>query len=236
MKKIFPLLLILLIGSMVSSCVVKSATTAGGKVVDSEKYAARMLGSASTGFIYALVAVEINTNVSSLLIDKTKEKIVSYKSQVAKKLTPGEFIYVIPPRIYNGEKYSFDDDLGRMITNYLAMGKYAIPVTDIKDADYVVVTNIKQSLSKFYGTNYSEISFSILNKMDMPVYVASIRVESKSDRNFWYFPAKKAMPVAKLTIKGLAHIMAEGLPEAHGDVSKLVKYARSLTEKKSEEN
>jgi len=190
----------------------------------------------TAGYTYMLLAIELNTNMSSLLIDKTKEKIVSYQSQVARKLTPGSFFFVIPPKVTNGETFVYDDEMGRMIRNYLTLGKYGIPVSNPMDAEYIIVINVKESLSKTYGLNYSEISFSINDKLDTPVYLASIRVESKSDRNFWYYATKKAKPVTELTMKGMTHIMAEGLPDAHGDTSALVAYAKSLTDKDKKEN
>jgi len=190
--------------------------------------------SPTTGYAYILIALEINSNISSLVIDKTKEKIVAYDSQVVKKLVPGSFFYVIPPKVSNGETFVFNEEMGSMIRNYLTMMKYGIPVSNPQDAEYIVVTNIRESLSKTYGLNYSEVSLSIMDKFDIPVYMASVRVESKSDRNFWYYATKKAKPVKQLTMKGLTRIMAEGLPDAHGEESVLVAYAKKKVEEYKE--
>jgi hypothetical protein len=189
----------------------------------------------STGYLLLLAVLEINTNMSSLIIDKTKEKVVGYQSHVAKKIEPGKFLYVIPPKITNGETYVFDEEMGRAIRNFLAIGKYGIPVTRFQDAEYIVVTNIDESLSKRYGTNYSEVNLSIVDKMDIPVYAASVRVESKSDRNFWYYPTKEARPVQQLTVKGLGKIMSEGLPEAHGNPLLLASSSENYLEKNGKE-
>lgn len=254
MKKIFPLMIVM---ALVISCApAKTASKAEMAVQPAlepvkhvvqpvtnnlEKFISDTVGLAGDsvekilkptyGYTYLILAVELNSNISSLLIDKTKEKIIGWQSQVATKLTPGNFIFVIPPKIFDGEKYRYDEELGRMIRNYLAVGKYGIPVSNPNDADYIVVTSIRESLSKSYGLNYSEISFSIMDKMDIPAYLASIRVESHSDRNFWYYATKKARPVKELTIKGLTRIMAEGLPDAHGNVNALVAYAKSIGSK-----
>ncbi len=75
----------------------------------------------TSGFTYILLAAEMNANVSSLVIDKTKEKIVDYKSQVSNKLTKGSFFFVIPPKISNGETFVYDEEMGRMIRNYLTL-------------------------------------------------------------------------------------------------------------------
>jgi hypothetical protein len=180
----------------------------------------------SYGYTYFLIALEINSNISSLVIDKTKEKITSYDVQVLKKLKPGSFFFVIPPKVSNGETYEYDEEMGSMIRNYLTVAKYGLPVTDARDAEYIVVTNINESLSKFYGTNYSTVSLSIMDKFDLPIFLADIRVESKSDRNFWYYETKKARPVDQLTMKGLTKIMADGLPKVHGEEGFLTAYAK----------
>lgn len=259
MKKLFPqLILLMFIGASLTSCIASKAEMAVQPALEPvkhvvqpvtnnlEKFASDVAGQIgesaeillkpTAGYTYMLLAIELNSNFSSLLIDKTKEKIVGYQSQVAKKLTPGSFFFVIPPKVTDGETYFYDDDMGRMIRNYLTVGKYGIPVSNPDDAEYIIVTNIRESLSKSYGLNYSEIALSIVDKLDIPAYVATIRVESKSDRNFWYYATKKAKPVKALTMKGMAHIMAEGLPDAHGDVSALVSYAQGLTGKDKKEN
>ena len=190
-------------------------------VVDSKVYAAKKAAgdilTPMNGFILTFLAIEMNTNISSLVIDKTEEKVVGYNSSVMTKMTPGSYFLVLPPRVSNGESFHYDNDMGRMIRNYLAVGKYGIPVSNVSEAEYIVVTNVRESLSKSYGVNYSEVSFSIHNKLDIPVYASAVRVESKSDRNFWYHATKKARPVSKLTVKGITHILAQGLPEAHGE-------------------
>jgi len=243
MKKLFPALMMIALLStgcvakdgikqvmpdQIGSFVEESASVVGeaGKELLKPKY----------GFLYALIAIELNTNASSLFIDKTKEKIVTYQSSVAKKLTPGSFFFVIPPRVSNGETHEYDEDMGRRIRNYLTLAKYGVPVSSPNDAEYIVVTNIRESLSKTYGTNYSEIALSIVDKFDIPAYTAFVRVESKSDRNFWYYATKSAKPVDRLTMKGMTHIMAEGMPKAHGDLSLLQKVAKRFNNKDKVEN
>ncbi|PLX67829.1 MAG: hypothetical protein C0603_06825 [Denitrovibrio sp.] len=254
MKKLFPVLIIMM---MVTGCITTQAETVlltpvkpalnvikpVGKTVESAVsetvgFASDSLGIflKASGFTYILLAAEMNANLSSLVIDKTKEKIVDYKSQVAKKLVPGSFFFVIPPKISNGETFVYDEEMGRMIRNYLTLAKYGVPVSNPADAEYIVVTNVRESLSKTYGLNYSEISLSIVDKLDIPTYAASIRVESKSDRNFWYYATKRAKPVTELTMKGMTHIMAEGMPDAHGDIAALVQYAKKLVGKEEEVN
>ncbi len=247
MKKLFP---ILILAAMITGCAgaltspVESVVAPVTKPLESAvSSSAGFVGDSvsiflkTSGFTYILLAAEMNANVSSLVIDKTKEKIVDYKSQVSNKLTKGSFFFfVIPPKISNGETFVYDEEMGRMIRNYLTLAKYGVPVSNPADAEYIVVTNVRESLSKTYGLNYSEISLSIVDKLDIPTYVASIRVESKSDRNFWYYATKRAKPVKQLTMKGMTHIMANGMPDAHGDVATLVKYAQKVVGKDTKEN
>lgn len=242
MKKLFPVIVLIL---MMAGCIGKPMDVATGiadpykvndflkEKVDLTKDSFKKVIHPSFGYTYMLFAIELNTNASSLIIDKTKEKIVGYNSQVIKKLDSGSFFFVIPPRISNGETFVFDEDMGRMIRNYLTVAKYGIPVSSPMDAEYIVVANIRESLSKTYGVNYSEVSFSIVDKFDSPIYLADIRVESKSDRNFWFYPTKKARPVQKLTMKGITRIMAEGLPEVHGRPHDLVSYTKDLVKNKN---
>jgi len=239
MKKLFPVMLFALLLSGCFSEVGKVLQPAEKAVSGISKSIGKHatihgknLVNPSVGYSMFLIVLEINTNISSLLIDKTKEKIVAHDSIVAKKLAPGSFFYVIPPKIDNGETFYFDEELGRAIRNFLAIGKYGIPVSNVADAEYIVLTNVRESLSKRYGVNYSEVAFSIVDKLDIPVYLASIRVESRSDRNFWYYPTKEAKPVKQLTLKGLSKIMSEDLPNAHGDPLALAKAGKEFTENK----
>ncbi|ADD69241.1 hypothetical protein Dacet_2481 [Denitrovibrio acetiphilus DSM 12809] len=240
MKKLFP---VLILSIFFAGCVDKAVnglahtstprkveTFVDDKVLMAQQSLTKIL-KPSYGYTYMLIAIELNSNASSLIIDKTKEKVISFDSQVVSKLTPGSFFYVIPPKVSDGETFEYNEEFGRMIRNYLTMAKYGVPVSDPEDAEYIVVSTIRESLDKSYGTNYSQITFSIVDKFDYPVYLASIRVESKSDRNFWYFPTKKAKPVRKLTMKGMTKIMAEGLPNVHGDPTSLL----AMVEKKVED-
>ncbi|WP_303851759.1 hypothetical protein [Seleniivibrio woodruffii] len=233
MKKLFPILLAVMV---FAGCSVKNKAvdviennpvTSVGKNVTSRIDSfiiepVTELMRPSSGLLLFAVVLETNTNVSSLLYDKTKEKAEDYAHIVTKKLDHGRFIYVVPPRIIHSDgTYEFNETLHTQIRNFMAAGEYGIPVDRIAQAEYIVVFNAKESFDRNYGTNSSQVNFSIMNKDDTPVYAASLRMESKSDKNFWYYAEKKAMPVRTLTMKGLAYIMANSLPEAHGDRTKL---------------
>ena len=223
----------------------KAGVTTVGNVADETTVVAsdavNQLFTLSTGFLYAIAAVEINTNASSLIIDKTKEKVADYNANTVKTLEPGRFLFVVPPRITASDgSYTFDENMHKLIRNYMAVGKYAIPVDDIKQADYIAVITIKESFVKRYGTNYSVVNFSIMDKFDLPVFASSVRIESSSDKNFWYYSQKDARPVKSLTMKGLSYIMTKALPEAHGDKKTLAaeakKYALAAKEKLTQGN
>lgn len=218
MKKLFPIMLVFLV---LSGCVAKDV---GKAVLKSNPVTEPLieLMKPSSGLLMFAIVLETNTNVSSLLYDKTREKAEDYASIATEKLQHGRFIYVVPPRITHSDgTYEFNDTLKRQIKNFLAAGDYGIPVDTIAQAEYIVVFNAKESFNRNYGTNASQVSLSVMNKLDEPVFAASLRMESKSDKNFWYYSEKTAMPVRTLTMKGLAYLMANSLPEAHGDKSKL---------------
>lgn len=221
MLKIFPLIFLIL---FVSGCagttksVVSAPFNAVGHAASTTVNSAVDVLEPASGYLLFLTVLELKTNVSSLFIDKTRENVAKYNSIVAKKLIPGQFMYFLPPKITSSDgKITYDMEMLRLIRNFMAIGQYGVPVETIKQADYVVVINIKESFNRTYGTNSSEVAFSIMDKMDYPVYAADLRMESKSDRNFWYYPEKPAMPVDQLTMKALSYIMANSLPEANGN-------------------
>lgn len=194
----------------------------------------------STGYGMILASIELNTNASSLFIDKTKEKVADYNVYTVKTLEAGRFLFVVPPRVTKSDgTYYFDEDMHKLIRNYLAIGKYGVPVDDIKQAEYIAVVNINESFEKKRGTNSSVVAFSIMDKFDLPVFASTVRIESSSDSNFWYHSQKDAKPVKGLTMKGLSHIMSKALPEAHGDKKTLAteaaKYAKATKELITEE-
>jgi hypothetical protein len=202
------------------------------KTVDRVSSGIHNLVSLNTGYLMIIASIELNTNASSLFIDKTKEKVAAYNVSSAKTIEPGRFFYVLPPRITQANGiYDFDTDMLRLIRNYMTLGKYGVPVDDIKQAEYIVVVNIKESFEKRYGTNSSSVAFSIMDKLDLPVFAASVRIESASDKNFWYHAQKDARPVKELTMKGLSYIMTKSLPEAHGDKETLAKEASKYTDR-----
>lgn len=242
MVKIFPILLALII---VSGCAgatktvtsaVTAPITAVDKTANATRTAATKVLSPATGYLLFITVLELRTNVSSLFIDKTKENVTLYNSAMTKKLIPGQFLYFMPPRITHSDgTYTFDTEMNRLIRNYMTIGQYGIPVEDVRQADYIVVINIKESFNRNYGTNTSEVAFSIMDKMDYPVYASTVRMESTSDKNFWYYPEKPAMSVDQLTMKALSYIMANSLPEANGDQKAMQSSIESYLAKFSKE-
>lgn len=248
MLKIFPVLILALwlsgcaeaVGSLADTNPVtgtlKAGVTTVGNVAEEAtgiaSDAVTQIFTANTGYFFILASIEVNTNISSLVIDKTKEKVADYDVHTVKTLEPGRFIFVVPPKVTKSDgTFYYDENMHRMIRNYLAIGKYGVPVDDIKQAEYIAVININESFEKRHGTNSSTVAFSIMDKLDLPVFASTVRIESSSDRNFWYYSEKDARPVKGLTMKGLSHIMAKALPEAHGDKKTLmtesVKYAKA---------
>ena len=248
MLKIFPILILMVmlggcadsVGNAVvnnpASNLVKATTKGvyglGKEIVTVTIETTKEAISFNNGYLLVFAAMEANTNFSSLLIDKTKEKIDAYEVTQITPLTPGRFVYVMPVKITSSDgKYRYDEEITRMIRNYMTIGKYAIPVDNIASAEYVTVININESIEKRHGTNTSTVAFSIMNKMDYPMFAATVRVKSSSDRNFWYHSERDARPVKQLTMQGLSYIMAESLPDANGDKETLAKTTKEYVGK-----
>ena len=47
---------------------------------------------------------------------------------------------------------------------------------------------------------------------------SNVVVNSKSDKNFYYYPSKAARPVQELTLLGFEELFKSGLPQAFGIV------------------
>ncbi len=50
------------------------------------------------------------------------------------------------------------------------------------------------------------------------VFHSNVVVNSKSDKNFYYYPSKAARPVQELTLLGFEELFKSGLPQAFGIV------------------
>ncbi|MBQ3033679.1 MAG: hypothetical protein IJD28_04815 [Deferribacterales bacterium] len=201
MKKIIPFVFFIITGCSVP-----------GGMVD----AVNPVNFFETGFYPLLIIAELETNLSSVIIDKTKAKIQDFSVNPYEILPEGSVIYVMPVKITQTSKQSWDTYYSQMIINYIKMNNFAKITDDIETTDYVLFADISESPEVWNGTNYSKINMTIMERNETPVFYTKINVTSKSDKNFYYHPSKSARPVKELTLFGLEEIFREGLPQAFG--------------------
>ena len=168
-----------------------------------------------TGAWQIAMLVEMNTNFSSLLYDKTDAKFESFAVRPF-ALLPENCAYYVMPVIYtdyyNTKRY--DETYSRMIISYLRLNHYGYIVETPEQADYIIVVDVSESPQTVHGKNSSVISLTIMEPDETPVFFTKASVSSKSDSNFYYQPSKSARPVKYLTLKGFERIFHEALPQA----------------------
>lgn len=201
MKKLIPFLFLAVTG----------CTTVGGAVdlINPLKFF-------QTGFYPLVIVAELETNLSSIIIDKTKARVKNFDSRPYEILPENSTIFVMPAVIMRNREKTYDDYYSRMMSNYLKMNNFATPVADIAKADYILRLDIDESTERRIGENFSRIQVTIMEKNESPVFYSTINIISKSDRNFYYYPSKSARPVKELTLYGLEEIFQTGLPQAFG--------------------
>ena len=168
-----------------------------------------------TGAWQIAMLVEMNTNFSSLLYDKTEAKFESFAVRPVTVL-PENCSYYIMPVIYTdpyGTK-RYDDTYSRMIASYLRLNNFGYAAETLEKADYIVVVDVIESPQKSNGKNSSAIALTIMEPDETPVFFTKAFVTSRSDGNFYYQPSKSARPVKYLTLKGFERIFHEALPQA----------------------
>ncbi len=172
----------------------------------------------TTGFYPLLIIGELEANLSSLVIDKTKAKVADFKVSPFEVLPEKSLIYVMPTAVTKHYHKEYDTYYSSLIGRYLQMNNFAIVTSDIEKADFVLITTISETPDRTIGTNASVISMSIMEKDERPVFHSNIIVTSKSDKNFSYRPTRTARPVTELTLLGFEEIFKDGLPQAFGVV------------------
>jgi len=170
-----------------------------------------------TGFYPLLIITEIEVGFSSLLIDKTKAKVQSVSINPYEILPEDSTIYIMPSSITVSRKKTYDEYYSNMIKSYFMINNYAIPVTDIESADYILRTDITESFESLRGTNSSVLQITIMEQNEQPVFFSTVVVVSKSDKNFYYYPSKAAKPVKELTILALEETFQQAIPAAFGE-------------------
>lgn len=170
-----------------------------------------------TGVYPLIIIAELETSFSSLLIDKTKAKVENLSVSPYEILPEGSSIYVMPILFHINGKKSYDTYYSNMFNNYLRLNNLAKPIKNVELADYVIMTEITESPERTIGANFSTLKVTIMEQNENPVFFSTVKVVSKSDSNFYYYPAKSARPVKELTLIGLEELFEKAIPVAFGE-------------------
>lgn len=204
MKKIFPLLLVLMV---MTGCTAKVAVPDVPRALGVAKIV-------ESGVIQVALLLEMNSNFSSLLYDKTEADIKDFQVRPYRVLPEKSSFFVMPVAQNGVEGKSYNKELSTMIANYIRINNFGRVVQDIEEADFIVMAQVDESVQRNFGTNWSRLNVTIMEKDETPVFFAYLRSESRSDRNFFYFPTKEARPVGYLTLKGFEEMFTKALPRA----------------------
>ncbi len=170
--------------------------------------------STDSGFIYMAALIEMNSNFSSLLYDKTKafkdgEYMAKYDN-----ISPTSNIFVLPVKIETPNDFHYDDSMQLVLKNYIKVNKFGNITENENAANFHLVTKVKESFQNNYGKNTSYIEITLVDSNNRPYFFTNVKMASESDENFFYFPRKEAKPVTYLTIKGFEYILKETLYKA----------------------
>jgi hypothetical protein len=168
-----------------------------------------------TGAWQMALIVEANTNFSSLIFDKTEAKFDSFVVHAFRQLPNDSSFFVIPCAFTDqyGRK-SYDKTYGRLVESYLRLNGYGKVTNVLAEADYIITISVQESARSFLGSNRSNISVTISETDETPVFFTRTSIESSSDSNFYYRHSKQARPVPYLTLKGFERIFKEAMPQA----------------------
>ncbi len=205
MKKLIVIISLL---SIVSGC-----NSVGGAVA-----VINPLNFTTTGFYPLLIIGELETNLSSLIVDKTRATVVKFDVNPFEVLPEKSLVYVMPTIVTKSYQKSYDTYYSSLVSRYLQMNNFAVVTDDIAKADFILMTTIAESPERRMGENSSVISISIMEQDERAVFYSNVVVRSRSDKNFYYYPSKAAKPVTELTLLGFEEIFQSGLPQAFGIV------------------
>ena len=170
--------------------------------------------STDSGFIYMAALIEMNSNFSSLLYDKTRVIKESEYTSKYDNISLSSNIFVLPVKIETPNDFHYDDSMQLVLKNYIKANKLGNITENPDAANFHLVTKVKESFQTDYGKNTSYIEITLVDSNNRPYFFTNIKMISKSDENFFYFPRKEAKPVAYLTIKGVEYILKETLYKA----------------------
>lgn len=201
MRYLVVILTVFLINCSVTGNPVKNAKTVVENTVN--------LLNPSYGYTLTAALMEMNSNFSSLLFDKTDAKFKNYVyADYGHHLTYDKFKYfVMPEKINRLGEISYADNLKTIIERVIIVNKFGEIVDNPEKANFIILTSLTESYEKIFGENKSDIEISILSKDNKPIMWTRVTAVSKSDENFFYFPSKTAKSVKYLTAKGLTYLL-----------------------------
>lgn len=163
----------------------------------------------SQGFIVTAALIEMNSNFSSLIYDKTDASYKDYVySDYGNKIRYDKFkYYILPEKITRSGEISYNETVKTIIERVIMLNNVGNIVDDPKKADFIVITSIVESFEKKFGENNVDIEISMLDKSNKPIMFTRVKAVSRSDENFFYFPGKSAKSVKYLTVKGMDYLM-----------------------------
>lgn len=163
----------------------------------------------SQGFIITAALIDINSNFSSLIYDKTDASYKDYVySDYSNHLRYDKFkYYILPEKVTKSGEISYNETLKTIIERVIIVNKLGEIVDDPKKADFIVITSVFESFEKKFGENSVDMEISMLDKSNKPIMFTRVKTVSRSDDNFFYFPSKSAKSVKYLTVKGLEYLI-----------------------------
>lgn len=168
----------------------------------------------STGIIYVATLIEIKSNFSSLLYDKTKAKKENFYEFVYAKIGKDAVLHVLPVKVITPYETYYDTSSKTILTNYIVINKFGKVTENNQENDFFVMATVKESLQTSFGQNMSHVEITIVDRDNIPYFFTQIEMVSKSDKNFWYYPQKEAKPVSYLTLNGFNYILQSSLNKA----------------------
>ena len=138
MKRLITLLCLLLV---ISGC-----STVGGAVA-----VVNPLNFTNTAFYPLLIIGELETNFSSLVIDKTKAHVEDFSVNPFEVLPEKSLIYVMPAIMTRSYQKSYDTFYSNLVKRYIQINNFAVVTEDIEKADFVLMTTVAESPERRRG-------------------------------------------------------------------------------------
>ncbi|MCX8084652.1 MAG: hypothetical protein N3C60_07030 [Calditerrivibrio sp.] len=181
---------------------VKNATTITENTVN-------VLTNTSQGFLLMTALVELNSNFSSLIFDKTDVKYKNYVyADYGNHLTYDKFrYYVMPEKMTKLGEVTYSENIKTILERVIIANRLGEIVQKPEKADFIILVSLVESYEKLFGENSSDIEMTILSKDNRPIMWTKVTAVSKSDENFFYYPSKSAKSVKYLTVKGLNYLL-----------------------------